>query len=144
MAARGQGGARRDVGGDAIAAAGAPPRITISGLSGDDTDPRAFTAKAPENSLALEFSEGVRDVLPALTPVSSSTGEPLAVAAATCTTVDSAVVPCDTDDPVVRRVVLLLADPLDADEGWPAMVLNLLVPLPQVTDAAGNTIEFLE
>jgi hypothetical protein len=141
---RGQGGARRDVGGDAIRAAGAPPRIMLRGLSGDDTDPRAFTALAPENSLALEFSEGVRDVLPALTPVSSSTGGPLAVAVATCTTVDGSVVPCDTDEPVVRRIVLLLADPLDADEGWPALVLNLLMPVPQITDVGGNTIEFIE
>jgi hypothetical protein len=141
---RGQGGARRDVGGDAIRAAGAPPRVTLRALSGDDTDPRAFTSSAPANSLALEFSEGVRDVLPALTPVSSSTGDPLAVAAATCTTFDGAVVPCDTDEPVVRRVVLLLADPLDADEGWPALVLNLLAPVPQITDAGGNTIELIE
>ena len=141
---RGQGGARRDVGGDAIRAAGAQPRIALRDLRGDDTDPRAFGAQAPANSLALEFSEGVRDVLPALTPVSSSTGDPLAVAAATCTTGDGAVVPCDTDEPVVRRVVLLLAEPLDADEGWPAMVLNLTAPVPQITDAAGNTIEFIE
>ena len=144
VAVRGQGGAGRDVGGDAIRAAGVRPRITLRDLSGDDTDPRAFTVNAPENSLALKFSEGVRDVLPALTPVSSSTGDPLAVAAATCTTVDGGVVPCDTDEAVVRRVVLLLADPLDAGEGWPAMVLNRLVPVPQISDAGGNTIEFIE
>ena len=141
---RGQGGARRAVGGDAIHAAGAQQRIALRSLTGDDTDPRALSAKAPANSLAVEFTEGVRDVLPALTPVSSSTGEPLAVAAATCTMADGGVVPCDTDEPVVRRVVLLLADTLDVDEGWPAMALNLLVPVPQVTDAGGNTIEFIE
>ena len=141
---RGQGGARRVFGGDAIRAAGAPQRIAVRELSGDDTDPRAFGASAPENSLAVEFSEGVRDVLPAMTPVSSSTGEPLAVATATCTTVDEAVVPCDTDETVVRRVVFLLADPLDTDEGWPAMALNRLVPVPQITDAWGNTVEFVE
>ena len=141
---RGQGGARRDVGGDASRAAGAPRQIALRDLSGDDTDPRAFGASAPENSLAVEFSEGVRDVLPALTPVSSSTGEPLAVATATCTTAGGAVVPCDTDEPVVRRVVFALADPLDVDEGWPAMALNRLVPVPQITDAGGNTVEFVE
>jgi hypothetical protein len=141
---RGQGGVRREVRSDSIRAAGAPSRIALRGLSGDDTDPRAFGAEAPENSLAVEFSEGVRDVVPALTPVSSSTLEPLAVETATCTTADGAVVPCDTDDPVVRRVVLLLADPLDRDEGWPAMALNLLVPLPQITDAWGNRVEFVE
>lgn len=141
---RGQGGARRDVGGDAIRAAGAPQRIALRELSGDDTDPRAFGAGAPENSLAVEFSEGVRDVLPALAPVSSSTGEPLAVAAATCTTVDGAVVPCDTDEPVVRRVVFSLAEPLGTDEGWPTMALNRLAPVPQITDAWGNAVEFVE
>lgn len=141
---RGQGGVRREVRGDSIRAAGAPERIAFWGLSGDDTYPRAFGAEAPENSLAVEFSEGVRDVVPALTPVSSSTRDPLAVATATCTTVDGAAVPCDTDEPVVRRVVLLLADPLDTDEGWPGMALNLLVPLPQITDAWGNPVEFVE
>lgn len=141
---RGQGGVRREVRGDSIRAAGAPQRIALRDLSGDDTDPRAFGAEAPENSLAIEFSEGVRDVLPALTPVSSSTGDPLAVATATCTTVDGAVVSCETDEAVVRRVVFLLADPLDADEGWPSMALNRLVPVPQITDAGGNTVEFVE
>jgi hypothetical protein len=92
----------------------------------------------------VEFSEGVRDVVPALTPVSSSTLDPLAVATATCTTAAGAVVPCDTDEPVVRRVVLLLADPLDTDEGWPVLALNLLVPLPQITDAWGNPVEFVD
>jgi hypothetical protein len=66
------------------------------------------------------------------------------VSAATCTTVDGTAVPCDTDEPVVRRVVLLLTDPIDADEGWPALVLNLIAPVPQITDAGGNTIEFIE
>ena len=141
---RGQGGSWRDVRSDAIRAAGAPQQITLRELSGDDTYPRAFGASAPENSLAVKFSEGVRHVVPALTPVSSSTGDPLAVATATCTDVDEAVVPCDTDEPVVRRVVLLLAEPLDTQEGWPAMALNLLVPVPQITDAGGNAVEFVD
>jgi len=141
---RGQGGVRREVRGDAIRAAGAPQRIALRDLAGDDTYPRAFGAEAPENSLAVEFSEGVRDVLPALTPVSSSTGDPLAVATATCTTVDGAVVSCETDEALVRRVVFVLADPLDSDEGWPAMALNRLVPVPQITDAGGNPVEFVE
>jgi len=141
---RGQGGVRREVRGDSIRAAGAPQRIALRDLAGDDTYPRAFGAEAPENSLAVEFSEGVRDVLPALTPVSSSTGDPLAVATATCTTVDGAVVSCETDEALVRRVVFVLADPLDSDEGWPAMALNRLVPVPQITDAGGNPVEFVE
>jgi len=141
---RGQGGAWREMRGDAIRAAGAPEQIALRGLAGDDTDPRAFGDTAPENSLAVRFSEGVRGVVPALTPVSSSTLDPLAVATATCTTAAGAVVPCDTDEPVVRRVVLLLAAPLDTDEGWPAMALNMLAPLPQITDAWGNPVEFVE
>ena len=141
---RGEGGVLNEVRRDSIRAAGSPQRITLRGLSGDDTDPRAFGASAPENSLAVEFSEGVRDVLPALTPVNVTTGEALTIADTTCTRADGAGVPCDTDEPVVRRVVFLLAEPLNVDEGWPAMALNLLAPVPQITDAGGNRVEFVE
>ena len=119
---------------------GAPVSIPIPWLPGDDRPPRAHTTWVDSSRMAVTFDEGVRDVLPALSLYDGYAGTPLPTSSVTCSTATGETTSCSGGDSRVRRVEFVLAQPM-TEQTRPVFVLNLAMPLPQITDAAGNAVQ---
>jgi hypothetical protein len=130
----------RDIYGQGLARRGAPARLTLTTLTGDDVAPVFHWSQPALDHLTVTFSEDVRDVLPALALIDPTTGAPVPVLSVTCTTAEGADAPCSAGDAVVRYADFRLAQPVGPTDDTPVFVANLDVALPQITDRNGNPV----
>jgi len=117
---------------------GAPATVTLSWLRGDDVAPTARVGLVAADRVNVVFSEGVKDVLPAVS-ITDIEYRPIAVSSVVCTTAAGAPAPCTGGEAVIRRAEFALSAPL-APEAGVQVLINETVFVPEVTDGAGNPL----
>jgi hypothetical protein len=137
VVARGQAWTQRTVTAERLVQIGGPATVSMPWLPGDDAEPVARLLQAAPGHLAVRFSEGVRNVLPALEMRDSETGVLREVASVTCATAEGLEAPCSGGDAVVRRVDFMTREVLGRAVTF---TLSRDPIVPQITDGAGNPV----